>query len=115
MDSLEQALTHALREISGPTWIAAAERLDNRDAGGTHFNFHVYGGGGDSSGAVKITNALKSVSPEVGAMLASFKLSCNTDFGDAGAIALASALPPILRDLGLVGFKIGGLGEHDQH
>jgi len=50
-----------------------------------------------------------------GAMLASFKLSCNTDFGDAGAIALASALPPILRDLGLVGFKIGGLGEHDQH
>tara|TARA_E500000331_G_scaffold258878_1_gene249734 strand:+ start:45 stop:383 length:339 start_codon:yes stop_codon:yes gene_type:complete len=70
----------------------------------------VCGGGIDSSCAVKIANALKFVSPEAAAMLASFSLSYSTVLGDAGAIALAGALPPTLRDLGLVGCNIGDLG-----
>ena len=110
LDNLELALAQALREIAGPACIAAAERLENRDPGGDGFNFHVRGSGIGSADAVRIAKALMSVSPEASVMLRSFSLSYNADLGDAGAIALAGALPPTLRDLGLVGCNIGDAG-----
>lgn len=109
LDNLELALAQALREIGEPACIAVAERLENRDPGGDGFNFHVRGSGIGSAGAVKIAKALKSVSPEAATMLASFSLSYNAA-GDVGAMALACALPPTLRDLGLVGCNIGDAG-----
>lgn len=59
--------------------------------------------------ALRIADALASVSQSERAKLGSFSLSYN-EIGDDGAIALAAVLPKRLSELGLVGCSISDLG-----
>lgn len=107
---IRAALVGALREIGGQANLATAARLEDGGTSGGDFSFHVRHGGIDNAGASRIATALKSAPPATASTLVSFSLSYNGDIGDVGAIALAEALPPTVRDLGLVGCNIGDAG-----
>lgn len=108
--NLRTVLAQALRTIGTDSCISAANDLEDRDYRGGSFRFHVRDAGINSTGAVAIATALHSVSSDQALALVSFSLSYNAALGDDGAIALAKALPPTLRELGLVGCGIGETG-----
>jgi hypothetical protein len=102
--SLEDSLQSALHAIGSPVCIAAAEQLSQRPIGPERLTLHLR-----NAGAVRIADALASVSPAELAKLGSFSLSYNP-IGDEGAVALAAVLPKTLTELGLVGCSISDLG-----
>jgi len=112
---LRAVLVQTLRTIGTDPCITAANDLEDRDNRGGSFSFHVRDAGINSTGAVAIATALHSVSSDQALALVSFSLSYNAALGDGGAIALAKALPPTLRELGLVGCGIGESGVSALH
>jgi hypothetical protein len=107
--SLEDSLQSALHAIGSPVCIAAAEQLSQRPITPESLTLHLRSAGITSGGAVRIADALASVSPAELAKLGSFSLSYNP-IGDEGAVALAAVLPKTLTELGLVGCSISDLG-----
>lgn len=103
-------LTSALRSIGSEPCLAAAAALEARQHNDENFRLHLRGAGLNTIDVVTIAKALKTLPNNEASSLVSLSLSYNEALGDAGAIALASALPPTLRELGLVGCGIGDQG-----
>ncbi|MEQ8335433.1 hypothetical protein [Nisaea sp.] len=95
-------LAAALRAIGTSVCRTAADELEAKQPAAI-VNFHVRNAGIGPDGAALIANALMAIDPADRPGLASFSLSYNEALGDEGARLLAAALPPTLRDLGLVG------------
>ena len=102
-----RALTHALRVIGGNVCFDAAERLDAIAEDVVRFNLHLRRAGLSVSDADLLAAALRSPGTETEAALTSFSVSYNPGIGDAGADAIASALPASLSELGMVGCDLG--------
>jgi hypothetical protein len=109
MPTLEQSLQAALRTIGSKTCMAAANDLADRATGSSGVTFHLRNAGITSDGAALIADALSSVTQIERARLRSFSLSYS-EISDGGAIALASALPGTLGELGMVGCSITDQG-----
>lgn len=106
--SLNAALAIALRRCGTAAGLTAARRLDAEGTDGP-LTVHLRDADLDAVGAQHLARAFASVAPEQAARLRSFSLSYNA-IGDAGAVALAAALPLTLSDLGLVSCGLGDGG-----
>lgn len=104
------ALAKALRLIGSPVSITAAMKLETEQSDSENVYFHLRRAGLNASDALIIARALKSLSGDYRSALASLSLSYNDAIGDAGAIAMMQALPPSIRELGLVSCGIGDAG-----
>lgn len=109
MPTLEQSLQTALRTIGSKTCMAAADDLADRATCSSGLTFHLRNAGITSDGAALIADALTSITQIERARLRSFSLSYS-EISDEGAIALASALPGTLGELGMVGCSITDQG-----
>lgn len=103
-------LANALRSIGSESCLVAAASLEASQSNDGDIRFHLRSAGIDASGAMIIAEALRSLPNREASSLVSLSLSYNEALGDAGAIALAHALPPTLHELGLVGCGIGDQG-----
>ena len=106
---LEDSLQTVLRSIGSVDCVAAADRLAEKSNVDKTLILHLRTAGIDADAAARIATALASVTDRERARLGSFSLSYNS-IGDAGALALATTLPPTLGDLGLVDCSIGDSG-----
>ena len=109
MPTLEQSLQTALRTIGSKTCMAAADDLADRATCSSGLTFHLRNAGITLDGAALIADALTSITQIERARLRSFSLSYS-EISDEGAIALASALPGTLGELGMVGCSITDRG-----
>lgn len=107
--TLEDSLQSALRDIGTTQSIAAAENLVQSASGSANRSIHLRSLGIEQDGTALIAKALTSISDLERARLRSFSLSYN-EIGDAGAHALAAALPETLGELGLVGCSVSDDG-----
>jgi len=104
------ALAKALRSIGSPVCITAAMKLETEQNDSENVYFYLRRAGLNSSDALIIAHALKSLQDDSLSALASMSLSYNDAIGDAGTIAMMQALPPSIRELGLVNCGIGDAG-----
>lgn len=103
-------LANALRSIGSEPCLAAAAALEAPQNDNGDIRFHLRSAGINTSDVVTIAEALRALPNKEASSLVSLSLSYNEALGDAGAISLAHALPPTLRELGLVGCGIGDQG-----
>jgi hypothetical protein len=106
---LHEKLAATLRSIDNAGCIAAAVRLEAA-AGQGDVALQLRGVGLSAPAAATIADGLKALTDAEAASLTSLSLSYNAAIGDAGAAALARALPRRLPELGLVGCGIGDAG-----
>jgi len=109
VNGLRQKLAAALRSIGNEGCTEAARRLETAERH-DEVLLHLRGVGLNASGVARIADALSALTEAEASSLVSLSLSYNAAIGDAGAVPLAHALPPSLRELGLVGCRVGDAG-----
>jgi hypothetical protein len=85
-------------------------KLETDQSDSENVYFHLRRAALNASDALIIAHALTSLKDDSLSSLASMSLSYNDAIGDAGAIAMMPALPPSIRELGLVNCGIGDAG-----
>ena len=100
-------LARALREIGTRQTVTWARRLEANRTGAKGFSLHLRDAALTPDDAAVIARALRGLTAEEAATLVSLSLSYNAEIRDAGAVAVARALPATLPELGLVGCGLG--------
>jgi hypothetical protein len=103
------ALASTLRETGNEDCVAAAARLQSANLN-EGVALHLRSAGLTAANVARIAEALRSLTETEASLLTSLSFSYNKAIGDAGAMAIARALPRSLPELGLVGCKIGDAG-----
>lgn len=109
-NALAAKLATALRSIGGPVCNDAAQRLEATAPDARNISLHLRRADLTKSDTFVLAHALQSLTGREAAALGSFSMSYNPDMEDAGALALARALPRTIREVGLVGCDLGDEG-----
>ena len=100
-------LIEALRATKKDICVTAANRLDNLQKAPSEFDLHLRQANLNEADAISIAAALNNLSLTSGPSLRSFSISYNPGVRESGVIALITALPQTIREIGMVGCNLG--------
>ena len=108
LNALENLL-EALNATDNQVCINEAKRIQQELGTSKHFNLHLRNANMTPQMAHILTPALSTLSMTKEHQLSSFSISYNRLIGDQAAIELLNALPPSVRELGMVGCDLGDI------